>query len=174
MIFSIEPKLPELPSGKWIAVILVLIVSVIVLSLSKCGSPDPVNFNTIEKKEVIVKQKRIADSLDRRSDISDSIRIVYVTRWRKTKVRIDTIPCPEALADVLILTDSIIQIDSTQISQLNAEIFLKDLVIANQDTLLKIDSVTIRQKDKKIKRLKRQRNLAVGVGVAGWILAAFK
>lgn len=154
MIATEQPVLPKLPSGKWIVVILVLIVAVIVLSLSKCGNPEPININAIEKKGVIGKQKRIADSLDKRSDITDSIRIVYVERWHKIKGRVDTIPCPEALAEVIVLTDSIITVDSTLISQLNGELFIKDLIIANQDTLIKKDSVRIASQEKKIRKLK--------------------
>ena len=154
MIATEQPELPQLPRWEWVVLIFILVIAVIVLSLSKCENPEPININAIEKKGVIGKQKRIADSLDKRSDITDSIRIVYVERWHKIKGRVDTIPCPEALAEVIVLTDSIITVDSTLISQLNGELFIKDLIIANQDTLIKKDSVRIASQEKKIRKLK--------------------
>lgn len=175
MIASIEPKIPKLPDGKNIIFFILtgIVCAFIGFIVPKCD-PEPINFNTIEKKNVINKQKRVADSLDKRSDITDSIRIVYVDRWRAVKTHTVIAPCPEALDRVITLTDSIISIDSTQINQLNAEIYVKELIIANQDTLLRVDSIELLAKDKKIRKLKWQRNIAVGAGTIGWILAAFK
>lgn len=174
MIATEQPVLPKLPSGKNILFFILLGFICALVGYCSHQPSEPININAIEKKGVVNKQKRIADSLDKRSDITDSIRIVYVERWHKIKGRVDTIPCPEALAEVIVLTDSIITVDSTLISQLNGELFIKDLIIANQDTLLRIDSATIRKKDKSIRKLKRQRNIAAGVGLLGWLLAAFK
>lgn len=147
------------------------VVFLIVFSQFKsCGETEPVNTDMESKKEKIRKDKIKADSLDKASDKTDSVRIVYVTKWRTLKPKLDSIPCPEALSEVILLTDSIIIVDSTQISELNAELFVKDAIIANQDTLISVDSITIRKLTKQLKRQKAKTKLAwIVAGVLGGV-----
>lgn len=167
MIASFQPEIPKLPNGKRILFFILtgFICALIGFWIPKCSS-EPIVVNSNPIKATIKKQKLKADSLDKASDKTDSVRIVYVTKWRTLKPKLDSIPCPEALADIIILTDSIITVDSTQISELNAELFVKDLIIANQDTLLKNDSIAIKKLTKKLKWQKvKTKAVAVGMGV---------
>lgn len=138
---------------------------VIFSQFKSCGNVEPTPLDNTGKKNTIQKQKLKADSLDKASDKTDSVRIIYVTKWQTLKPKLDSIPCPEALAKIIVLTDSIITIDSTQISQLNAELYVKDLVIANQDTIIKNDSIAFKKLSKKLKWQKvKTKAVAVGMG----------
>lgn len=166
MIASFQPEIPKLPVGKWFVIICLILIGVILaLCLPKCSS-EPIVINNNPIKATVQKQKLKADSLDKASDKTDLVRIVYVTKWRTLKPKLDSIPCPEALAEVIVLTDSIIMVDSTQISELNAELFVKDLIIAGQDTIIKNDSIALKKLTKKLKWQKvKTKAVAVGMGV---------
>ena len=107
------------------------------------------------------------DSIKERVVYKDRWRTEFVVKWRTLKGRIDTLPCEEALPLVINATDSIIYIDSSEIASLKAEILIDSLIISDQDKRHSQDSTNI-------KKLKRQRNLAAGIGLFGWVIAAFK
>lgn len=141
--------------------------------VQKC-SGDPVTPVENNLKQTIRKQKAQADSTENESRKKDSVRIVYVTKWRTLKPKLDSLPCPEALAEVIILTDSIITVDSSLICSLRAELFIDSLIIRNQDSLILNDSIQIASLSKKLKRQKTATKVVAGVGLVGWIIAAFK
>jgi len=89
MIASFQPEIPKIPVSRWFAIIcLILIGFIIALCLPKCeGEKIPVIDTT--KKGVIQKQKLKADSLDKASDKTELVRIVYVDRWHKLKPRLE-------------------------------------------------------------------------------------
>ena len=107
------------------------------------------------------------DSIQVKVLYKDSIRIKYVDRWHTLKPRLDSIPCPEALAETIVLTDSIIMVDSSEISSLKAEILIDNLIIDNQAEQIKQDSA-------KIHKLKRHRRILAGIAVALGVIAAVK
>ncbi len=158
---------------KWFKPVLIgciIVVGIILFQLiPKCNSEviEPLDDSI---KDTIAAQKLRKDSIHEVAVKAVETVTVYVTKWRTLKGRIDSIPCPEALTEVITLTDSIIQVDSTAIAELKAELFVADLIIANYDTLVRKDSVRLAVKDKTIRRLKRQRNIAAGVGLIGWVL----
>lgn len=151
-----------------------IVVGVVIFQLIPKCSTESVEPLDDSIKDTIAAQKLRKDSIHDLAVKAVETVTVYVTKWRVLKGRIDSIPCEQALPLVVHLTDSIIQVDSTAIAELKAELFVSDLIIANQDTLIKKDSARISVKDKTIRKLKLQRNIAAGVGALGWIFAAAK
>lgn len=107
----------------------------------------------------------------------DSIheRVVYKDRWRTEVVykyrhiKVDSLPCPEAMAEVIVLTDSIIQIDSSEISSLKAEVLIDNLIINSYKSKVISDSVVITKLSKKLRRSRRWNKILgiVAVGAIG-------
>lgn len=150
---------------KGIIALAILVCVVILLQL--CSSePDIKPIEDIGPlKEVIKEQKLEKDSIHDKAVAAVNTVTVYVTKWRTLKGMVDSMPCPDALAEVIVLTDSIVATDSTAISELKAELFVSNLIIANQDTLIKKDSAVIAQKDKEIRKQKRWKNFWKGTTI---------
>ena len=129
------------------------------------GCEQTIDVETIEIKKEILKDKAKKDSIKERIVYKDREHLVYITKWRNLKPQLDTLPCPDALEQVITLTDSIIVADSSLISSLKAEIFVDSLIISNQDKVIKTDSIVIRRLTKKLKRQKVKTALA---GVLGF------
>jgi RNase adaptor protein for sRNA GlmZ degradation len=97
----------------------------------------------------------------------DSIRTKIVTRWKE--VRHDSlIPCEEKLS----ICDTIIRADSSLIGELKANLAISDLIIFNQDLIIKSDSVTIAGLYKQVKKERRKKRLwqAISAGLAGVVV----
>ena len=177
---TIEVTLPTLQPRqpfnwyKYIILACIITVGVVIFQLIPKCSTDVIEPLDDSIKDTIAAQKLRRDSIHEVAVKAVETVTVYVTKWRTLKWRVDSIPCPEALAEVITLTDSIVKVDSTAIAELKAELFVADLIIANYDTLVKKDSVRIASLNRKVRKLKRQRNIAAGVGALGWIFAAVK
>lgn len=146
--------------------ILAAIICVIV-ALSHC-SHTPVTIPVDLKKSEIVKEKHVADSIREVIVYKDRIRVNDVHHYHA--VRYDSlIPCPDKLA----IADTVIFIDSSEISSLKASLFVKGLIIANQDTVIRNDSIAYRKLAKKLRwqKFKTKVSLALAgvVGVA-WLV----
>lgn len=125
-------------------------------------------------KEVIKEQKLEKDTAHQIAVKAVETVTVYVTKWRTLKPKLDSIPCPEALNEVMILTDSIVKVDSTAIKALQDEILIGNVIIKNQDSVIKMDSANLVLKDKQIRKLKRHRVLLIGIAGALGVLSVVK
>lgn len=145
-------------------VIVILALCVIILFFHKCGSNPEIPDNSV-KPIIIYKIKK--DSIKDRIVYKDRWRTKYVEKYRDFKHKVDSIPCPEALNEVMILTDSVISIDSSLIQSLKAELVIDSIIISH-------DSLQIITLQKEVKRHKRQKKFIASVGLIGWLLAVIK
>jgi len=151
--------------SKYIPYVAILILA-ICLWFKGCNDTSIVKDNTTIKtniKKLTVKK----DSVKVEANKTDSIRTKIVIKWRAAKH--DTIykECKE----LIVICDSIITTDSTQISQLRHVITLSDSIIINQKIIIYNDSVRQISLNKQIRKQRRQKNLAfLGLGVLGGML----
>ena len=151
--------------SKYIPYVAILILALCLL-FKGCNDTPIVNNNTTIKtniKKLTVKK----DSVKVEANKTDSIRTKIVIKWRAAKH--DTIykECKE----LIVICDSIITTDSTQISQLRNVITLSDSIIINQKIIIYNDSVRQISLNKQIRKQRRQKNLALlGLGVLGGML----
>jgi len=96
--------------------------------------------------------------------------IKWRTKWREG--RHDTIPCEDKLPILINICDSIIVADSSLIETKDLIIVNQDSVIKNYQSIVSQDSVTIKGLHKEVKKQKRQKWLVlIGSGlVAGALI----
>lgn len=148
--------------------IVIIAILLIILAFKSCNNK-PIEVHNNEPLKTKVKTLTIKkDSSNVAANKSDSTRIKYVIKWR-TKLH-DTIiykPCEE----LILICDSIIIVDSTEISQLKQVINFSDSIITTQKVMLYNDSLDLLAAQKLQRKTKRQRNLALlGLGVVGGVL----
>jgi hypothetical protein len=103
------------------------------------------------------------DELKKESERKDSVRIVYITRWRKAKEEIKDnpqLPCDSVIPVVINLCDSIIKQDSSTIVSLKEVIKQDSILLSDYGSLVKKDSVQIAKLEKKLRFQKRLTKLA--------------
>ena len=141
--------------------LVIIAILLIILAFKSCGNK-VITTNNEPIKARIVYLNRKADSTKVAANVSEVTRIKYVTKWRAAIH--DTIykPCEE----LIIICDSIISIDSTQISQLRQVITLSDSIILNQKIIIHNNSLDAICLKKSIRKQRRHKNLAlIGLGV---------
>ena len=152
--------------SKFIPYIIILILAICLWFKGCNGKPQKFTNSELIKtniKKLTVKK----DSVKVEANKTDSIRTKIVIKWRAAKH--DTIykECKE----LIVICDSIIKIDSTQISQLRQVITLSDSIIDNQKIIIYNDSIDKIALTKWGKKQRRQKNLALlGLGVLGGVL----
>lgn len=140
---------------KWIMPPAIVIILAMLL-IPKCSNvPDPVF-----KPSMQILRK---DSIHERVVYKDRWRTEVVYRYRHIKV--DSLPCPEALSEVIVLTDSIITIDSSEISSLKAEVLIDNLIINSYKSKIISDSVVITKLSKKLRRSRRWNKILIVVSL---------
>lgn len=144
-------------------IILILAVCLCFKGCNKVALSDNKPIRTNIKKLTVKK-----DSVKIEANKTDSIRIKYVTKWRlKIKDSIVYKPCEE----LIIICDSIITVDSTQISQLRHVNLLNDSIITDYKVMHYNDSIDKVCLTKWGKKQRRQKNLAIlGIGILGGVL----
>jgi hypothetical protein len=150
----------------YIPYVIILILALFIW-FKGCGDKPIVKDNTIIKTNIKkLEIKKVAEQI--KANKSDSIRIKYIVKWRlKIKDSIVYKPCEE----LIIICDSIITVDSTQISQLRHVNVLNDSIINQQKIIIYNDSIDKVCLTKYGKKQRRQKNLALlGLGVLGGIL----
>ena len=151
--------------SKYIPYVIILILA-ICLWFKGCGDKVALSDNKPTKtniKKLTVKK----DSVKVEANKTDSIRTKIVIKWRSAKH--DTIykECKE----LIVICDSIISVDSTQISQLRQVITLSDSIIDNQKIIIYNDSIDKIALTKWGKKQRRQKHLAfLGLGILGGVL----
>ena len=152
--------------SKFIPYVIILILAISLWFKGCNGKPQKFTNSELIKtniKKLTVKK----DSVKVEANKTDSIRTKIVIKWRAAKH--DTIykECKE----LIVICDSIIKIDSTQISQLRQVITLSDSIILNQKVIIHNDSIDKVSLTKWGKKQRRQKNLAfLGLGVLGGML----
>lgn len=146
---------------------IIILILAICLWFKGCSDKPIVKDNTTIKTNIKkLEVKKVAEQV--KANKTDSIRIKYVTKWRlKIKDSIVYKPCEE----LIIICDSIITVDSTQISQLRHVNLLNDSIITDYKVMHYNDSIDKVCLTKWGKKQKRQKNLALlGLGVLGGVL----
>lgn len=120
-------------------------------------------------KAVNAEKDRINDSLLGLSKGHDSVRVEYVTKWRKLKQDTAYIPCDSLLKITRIVCDTIMYNDSAHISVLKQVIKNDSITKSNYKKIINNDSTTIVGLNKEIKKQKRQKKIFAGIAavVAG-------
>ncbi len=154
---------------------LLAILGVIVVTLlifRGCGDMAPEQPITPDKTDSL--KAVISEQYERRIDSiiaikkKDSVRVEYVTRWRKMKGDTAYIPCDSILPKIVNLCDSIIYVDSSQIATMKSVIAMDDSIISNYKKVVENDSITIVGLNKQIKKHKRQKKwLVAGIAATG-------
>ena len=125
-------------------------------------------------KSVISELNNDRDSLLKITDKKDSVRTVYITRWKQLKGRIDSIPCDSAIVLVVNMCDTIIMQDSSQITTLKDVIKLDSNIIANYELVVHNDSLYIEQLKKDVKKQRKHKKAALIVAAVFGGLAILK
>lgn len=122
------------------------------------------------KKVIEAKYQMREDSilLDKKRD---TLRVEVIKRY---KVVIHDTILKQICAPIIQLCDSIILIDSSQISTLKNIVKLDSGIIADYRKVVVNDSTTIVGLNREIKKHKRQKKLIGGIGAVGWLIAIFK
>jgi hypothetical protein len=157
------------------AAIVVLSLVIIWLCLNQCNAPKPVitadRIKDSLKKEVR-KDLMAKDSVHKVVVYRDSIRTKVIWKYRSVK-HLD-LPCDTMLEIIFAECDTIIKVDSTLISELRAELFIDDLIIDNQKTIIKSDSVAIAGLQKQVRKQKRRKKFFMAVALALGLVAVVK
>lgn len=142
-------------------------ILLILLCFKQCNVTQPIQHNNepIKKDIKALEVKKAAEQF--KANKTDTIRLKGIDRWHKAKTDTLYLPCK----DIIALADTIILIDSTEISQLRQINLFNDSIITDQKILLYNDSLDILALKKYCKQQKRQKNIALlGLGVLGGIL----
>ncbi len=165
------------PHYKLIA-IFILIGIIFACIFVKCEPETVVNdFDPTENeilKSVIQDLNNDRDSLLKITGKKDSVRTIYVTKWKQLKGRIDSIPCDSAIVLAVNMCDTIIMHDSSQIATLKDVIKLDSNIIANYEKVVKNDSLHIESLKKEVKKHKRQKRAALIVAAVFGGIAIIK
>lgn len=139
-----------------------LIVGAILWSLIPKCNPEPEPPSNKEKiKENIREGIKRGDSIKGVIKKNDSVRIEYVIKWRKLKADTVKIPCDSMLAKVIHTCDTIITIDSTEISNLKKVVSNDSIVIKDLFSVVRIDSIEIVRLNKAVKKERRRKRWAL-------------
>ena len=172
---TLQPPNPE----RWFKYFMMAILVVMALILCNCkgcsnDTVEPMIDKSDSLKIVIQKAAHDRDSLLGLAGHKDSVRVETVIKYRYLKGRIDTIPCTELLPMIVNICDSIIFIDSTQISVLKDVIQKDSIIIGNYRKVVINDSNAIVSLKKEVRKQKNGKKLAIGLGLLGWGLAAVR
>lgn len=164
------------PHYKLIAIF--ILIGIIFACIVKCEPETVVNdFDPTENeilKSVIQDLNNDRDSLLKITGKKDSVRTIYVTKWKQLKGRIDSIPCDSAIVLVVNMCDTIIMQDSSQITTLKDVIKLDSNIIANYETIVKNDSLHIESLKKYVKKQRKHKKAALIVAAVFGGLAILK
>ena len=125
-------------------------------------------------KMVNAEKDRINDSLLGLSKGHDSVRVEYVTKWKKAKRDTAFLPCDSVLKLVITICDTIMFNDSAHISVLKQVIKNDSVTKSNYKKIIKNDSTTIVGLNKEVKKQKRQKKIFAGIAVVAAGIAIIK
>lgn len=124
-----------------------------------CNSAPQFSEPRIVFKDRIIKLTQQSDSTKAIANKQDTVRTKLIVKWRtKTKDSVVYKPCEE----LILICDSIIVVDSSQIASLRQVIKIDSSIIATQKIMLHSDSLDIKCLQKSIRKHKRQKVLIAG------------
>ena len=142
-------------------VIIGIVIGCLIMWLFRCEKPQP------EVKPVTITEFKVRDSIITQVKTHDVIRTKYIDKYH---IIHDSLPCEE----VLTLCDTILVKDSVLISALYAVISVDSTIISKQQAIHGMDSITIQDLHRDLRRQKRRTKLATLMAVIGWGVAAVK
>lgn len=134
--------------NNWLKVLALILLIVLICLIPKCQNEPKQSINDF--KPLI--QKR--DSIIKIVEYKDSIRTVYVTKWRKIKLNPDTLPCDSFVHEIISVCDTLILKDSSEIASLKDVIKQDSVIQAKYQAQILADSIVIATVNKKLKRQK--------------------
>lgn len=133
------------------------------------GPEQPLTPNISDSlKGVIRLQEKERDSLLIVAGRKDSVRVEYITKWKKLKGDTAYLPCDTILNIVISTCDSIIAIDSSLIADLKTVIKKDSVIISGCKKVMNEDSITIVGLNSEIRKHKRHKKWLLGglIGVS--------
>lgn len=103
------------------------------------------------------------DLLELQAATVDTARIRTIVKYRTLKSNPDTLPCDTVLKYIMVACDSIIVVDSTEISLLKRSNMKADTIIGNLEKVVQIDSLTISGLKKQVRNQRRLKLVAISV-----------
>jgi hypothetical protein len=152
-------------------ILIPFLLTIIALLLFKVFSSnyheiEGIKINTDSIKVQVYRNLSLRSKLIEKANKSDSVRTIYVTRWReKIKPIVDSIPCDSALKIVVQECDTIIVKDSVAISDLKRVIVQDSIIITDQQKIIQGDSIQILGLKKDLKKQKRLTRLVAAIAV---------
>lgn len=157
--------------------IIALTLTIFFLFLKGCDNVPEHNIpadKTDSLKKVIREQEKVKDSLLVIAGKKDSVRVEYVTRWKKIKGDTAFLPCDTILNIVISTCDSIIALDSSLIADLKTVIKVDSGIIADQKKIINSDSLTMIGLNDEIRKHKRHKKWLLGGLIGASAIAIFK
>jgi len=155
--------------------ILIIIWVLFFILFSRFKSCESKNINidydsTLILKQQIKKDIKDRDSLIKLANKKDSVRIETIVKYKWLKGKTDTVPCEDLLPLVYNVCDSIIIVDSSEISILRDVIKNDSVIICNYQKVSYNDSICIIGLKKQVKCQKVKTRLAwIVAGVLGGV-----
>lgn len=143
-------------------------LALLTLWLYKCQSPTSVS-TPADLAPSIVRRDSFIEVVKYR----DSVRVEYITKWRKVRYT-DTIPCETLVHEIIAICDTVILKDSLTIGALKDVIRQDSVIISDAITRIASDSVLLAKSTRKLKTQKLLTKAAfiTGLGLGGF--AGFK
>lgn len=144
------------------------VLLLLALWLYKCQSPIPAPIPSDLRPDIATR-----DSFIEVVKYRDSVRVEYITKWRKVRYT-DTIPCETLVHEIIAICDTVILKDSLTIGALKDVINQDSVIISKAMSRITSDSVLLQKSTRKLKTQKLLTKAAfiTGLGLGGF--AGFK
>lgn len=181
-----DQKLPKKFNWNRLTFILCAIMGIgfCVLRFHGCDPPDvqiPPQIDSIAiLKAQINQDKLIRDALLKLADQKDSLHFIPIHHYHTNVLAMgdpQTAPCDSLrkyIPKIINNCDSIIKSDSSYIGTLKDVIHVDSTIISNYGRVVVKDSVEIVRLNKEVKRQRKHKRIAGGVGIIAIIVAIFK
>lgn len=167
----------------FLALIAGLIIALVFVLFNKCEQK-PADIDTDVKKDSLVSDIRKKfdqkDSVKKETAKKDSVRIVYLTKWKESSpkyiqlvdsLKLEELDSIKKKVRIIVNTirdeaDQVIKADSNVIASLKHELKIDSSLFVSYKSLAKNDSITIFKLKKEVKKQKRITKIVVATGAA--------
>lgn len=174
---------PNHKDAWFLALIAGLIISIVFVLFNKCEH-NPADIDTDVKKDSLVNDIRKKfdqkDSVKKETAKKDSVRIVYLTKWKESapkyiqlvdSLKLEELDSIKKKVRIIVNTirdeaDQVIKADSSVIASLKHELKIDSGLFVSYKSLAKNDSITIFKLKKEVKKQKRITKIIVATGAA--------